>query len=101
MAAAQIGLARKDEAAAELRHADTLIAELERGGRTSEALLLTSFAEVVRGRPGDALATLDRMLAEAPSGSLGWSIPIEPLLKPLHGLSGFEQTLSRLADRAR
>ncbi len=101
MAAAHLGLGRRTEAGADLNAADTLIAELERGGRMSEALLLTAFADGVRGHPVDALATLDRMLLEAPSGSVGWSLPIEPLLAPLRGLSGFEQTLARLADRAR
>jgi tetratricopeptide (TPR) repeat protein len=101
MAAAHLGLGRHAEAAAELQQADTLIAELVRGGRVSEALLLTAFSEVVRGRLVEALSTLDRMMTEAASGALGWSIPIEPLLKPLHALSAFEQTLGRLADRAR
>jgi DNA-binding winged helix-turn-helix (wHTH) protein/cytochrome c-type biogenesis protein CcmH/NrfG len=101
MAAACHGL--KDEAGAgsNLQHAETLIAELVREGRVSEALLLTAFAEAVRGRHAGALSTIDRMLSEAPTGALGWSIPIEPLLKPLHALSGFEQAQSRLADRSR
>jgi len=56
---------------------------------------------VVRGRPSDAVALLDRLLAEAPPGFPGWTIPIEPLFKPLQAQPEFAAVLSRLADRAR
>ncbi len=101
MAAAHLGLHHEAEAAGNLQKADSLIVELVRGGRSSEALLLTSFAEAVRGRTAEALAALDRMLTDAPTGALGWCIPIEPLLKRLHTMSAFEQILGRLADRTR
>jgi tetratricopeptide (TPR) repeat protein len=52
-------------------------------------------------RLDDAAATLGRLLAELPPGFAGWTIPIEPLLKKLHGHQRFAAVLKSLADRAR
>jgi hypothetical protein len=41
------------------------------------------------------------MLAEAPAGYPGWTIPIEPVLKPLSAQPEFGGILARLAERAR
>ena len=56
---------------------------------------------MVRGRPTDAIALLDRLLTEAPPGFPGWTIPIEPLFKPLQAQPEFAALLARLAERAR
>ena len=55
---------------------------------------------VVRGRPTDAIALLDRLLTDAPPGFPGWTIPIDPWLTPLQGTPGHARLLRRLAQRA-
>ena len=107
-ARSQIGLAqclaaagKRAEARAALEHGRASIAELERGGRLLEAALLSAMASVAQGRPTDAIGLLDRLLTEAPPGFPGWTIPIEPMFKPLHAQPEFAGILVRLAERAR
>jgi DNA-binding winged helix-turn-helix (wHTH) protein/tetratricopeptide (TPR) repeat protein len=107
-ARSQIGLAqslaaagRKAEAQSALAQAGACITELGRGGRLIEAAVLSAMAAVAHGRPTDAIALLDRLLTEAPSGFPGWTIPIEPMFKPLHAQPEFGGVLARLAERAR
>jgi hypothetical protein len=75
--------------------------ELGRGGRLLEAALLSAMTAVAHGRPSDALALLNRLLTEAPPGFPGWTIPVEPMFKPLHAQPEFAAILTRLAERAR
>jgi len=107
-ARSQIGLAqslaaagRKSEAQASLDQARTSIGGLGRSGRMLEAALLSAMAAIVQGRPTDAIGLLDRLLTEAPPGFPGWTIPIEPIFKPLHAQPEFAGILARLAERAR
>jgi tetratricopeptide (TPR) repeat protein len=107
-ARSQIGLAhclasagRKAEAQAALERAGASIVELGRSGRLIEAALLSAMASVAHGRLTDAVAMLNRLLTEAPPGFPGWTIPIEPLLRPLHAQPEFASILARLAERAR
>ena len=107
-ARSQIGLAhclaaagKKADAQAALQHAGASIMELGRGGRLIEAAVLSAMASVAHGRPTDAIAMLNRLLTEAPPGFPGWTIPIEPMFKPLHTQPEFEGILAKLAERAR
>jgi DNA-binding winged helix-turn-helix (wHTH) protein/Tfp pilus assembly protein PilF len=63
---------------------------------TARAQLLAS-----RSQGDEALQILERLLVEAPLGSAGWTLPIEPLFHSLHGRDEFRNLLTRLADRAR
>jgi Flp pilus assembly protein TadD len=101
VAACWLGAGRKADANTALNRAETSIAELERTGRHLEAVQLTAMLAVVRGRPTDAVALLDRLLTEAPAGFPGWTIPIEPIFKSLQAQPEFGILLARLADRAR
>ena len=76
-------------------------AELEKGGRPTEARLAEAFAHAVFDRPDEAVAALERLLAEADLPFAGWTIPVEPLLATLAGNPGFERVRSRLVERAR
>jgi DNA-binding winged helix-turn-helix (wHTH) protein/tetratricopeptide (TPR) repeat protein len=87
-------------AQAPLNRAATAIDALRRGGRASEARLVESFVAAVKGDEDAALAALNRLLDEAELPFTGWTIPIEPLLKPLRGTPGFRALLKRLAERA-
>ena len=101
IAACWFGAGRKSDAHASLGRAETSIAELDRTGRHLEAVQLKAMVAVIRGRPTDAVAFLDRLLTEAPAGFPGWTIPIEPIFKSLQAQPEFGILLSRLADRAR
>ena len=89
-----------EEAAHELREVDGAVDELTRGGRSSEAALAAVFALVLRDRPDEAVAALRAFVSSAPPGFAGWTIPLEPLLRPLHSHPGFEEILAIVARRA-
>jgi tetratricopeptide (TPR) repeat protein len=93
---------RQNGAGAEaLERAEGLIAALARADRSTDAALMAAGAQIVRGRPEQALQTLAQLLARAPAGSAGWAIPIEPLFRPLRVLPGYDNLLAALAARAR
>jgi DNA-binding winged helix-turn-helix (wHTH) protein/tetratricopeptide (TPR) repeat protein len=81
--------------------ASQAIEALRRGGRGGEAALAEAFHHAVRGRPVDALGTLDRLLEKAELSFAGWTIPVEPLLERIRGAAGFQTVLTRLSERAR
>ena len=82
-------------------HATRAISELRTGGRLAEAVMATAFCHVVSGRPAEATRVLDQLLAGAPPGFAGWTIPIEPFFKVLRAEPSFQAVLSRLSERAR
>jgi len=92
---------RKADVRTHLDRAEQSVTELAAGGRLFESHLLSAQVAVVRGRPTDAIQTLDRMLTEAPAGYPGWTIPIEPIFKALQLQPEFAAILARLFDRAR
>jgi DNA-binding winged helix-turn-helix (wHTH) protein/tetratricopeptide (TPR) repeat protein len=92
---------RGSEADAEFAAARRAIAELRRGGRSTEALMAEAFEHAIFDRRDQAVATLERLLAEADLSFAGWIIPIEPFFRRLHGSAGFDRVLATLADRAR
>lgn len=87
-----------EEAAGRARAA---LDELGAGGRTAEALMAAAQLHATRGRPHDAVTALDALFAETLPPYAGWTIPVEPLLEPLHGSPPFDALLHRLAERAR
>jgi len=87
----------RGEALARAHHA---IGELRADGRSADAELLLASAHVIEGRRERALDTLERLLATAPAGSAGWTIPVEPLLAPAAESPEFAKVLFRLAHRA-
>ena len=44
---------------------------------------------VERGRPQEAVRQLEGLLADAPPGFVAWTLPVEPLLRPLHAHPAF------------
>jgi adenylate cyclase len=85
---------------AALARAASAIDALRLGGRGSEATLSEAFAHAVADRPDAAIASLERLLDEADLPFTGWTIPIEPLLEPLHQHARFAEVLKRLQVRA-
>lgn len=69
-------------------------------GRRLEAAFLSACDAAARGARDEAADRLHRFLDDAPPSALGWTIPIEPSFRPLHGHPGFARVLSRLAERA-
>jgi DNA-binding winged helix-turn-helix (wHTH) protein/Flp pilus assembly protein TadD len=76
------------------------ITQLMQGRRVSEAAIVSAADLASCGQMEAAAATLERLLASAPPGFAGWTIPIEPLLAPLHGSPAFGRVLAILAERA-
>lgn len=98
-AAALHALGDRARAARHLTAADDAIAVLA-AHRPIEAALVRSQRLAVTGAPDAALEVLERLLADAPPGPAGWSIPIEPLLAALRPHPGFAGILAALAKRA-
>jgi len=92
---------QRRKADALLDRAKSVIDELRRYHRHADAALATAFLHVLDGQCDEAIAVLDQWLARAPAGFAGWTIPIEPFLKPLRTQPGFAAVLKRLSDRAR
>ena len=86
-----------DKAIAVARHAAAaLMRTRPLDGAMGEAALA-----VAEGRLEAAEQGLTRWLADAPPGFAGWTLPIDPLLRQLHGRKGFAAVLGRLVERAR
>ncbi len=83
------------------RHARRALERYERTGRAHDALYLGACAAAVEGNHAAALNRLDQLLRTMPASHLGWTVPIEPVFRPLGGLAGFNAILERLAARAR
>ena len=90
---------RTAEAAAYAR-AGRAFDRLTSQGRQLEARFLSACEAAARGARDDAADRLHQFLDDAPPSALGWTIPIEPFFRPLHGHPGFARVLSRLAERA-
>ncbi len=100
LAAARLRLGLETAAHEALNQALHAIHELSRSGRTTEAAMASAFWHVASARQEDALATLAKLLDEAPPGFAGWTIPVEPLLAAVHGTTACHAVLRRLAERA-
>jgi tetratricopeptide (TPR) repeat protein len=101
LAAALRAQGHTTEADAEFDAAHRAIVELRRGGRSTEALLAEAFEHAIFERRDQAVALLQRLLADADLPFAGWTIPIEPFFAHLRGSPGFERVLASLAERAR
>ncbi|HUL71795.1 MAG TPA: winged helix-turn-helix domain-containing protein [Vicinamibacterales bacterium] len=83
------------------RRARAGVERFERTGRIHDALYAAACAAAAEGNYSNTLARLDQLLGSSPPSYLGWTIPIEPFFRPLHGLPGFATVIDRLADRAK
>ena len=81
--------------------AEQAIEELKRGGRPIESAMARAYAHVADGRPADAIGVLTRLLDQAPPGSAGWTLPVEPWFGPLRQTPDGRAILAKLASRAR
>jgi DNA-binding winged helix-turn-helix (wHTH) protein/tetratricopeptide (TPR) repeat protein len=70
-------------------------------GRHLEAAFLSACDAAIHGAHDEAADRLNRLLDDVPPSAIGWTIPIEPFFRPLHGHPGFARVLTRLAERAR
>jgi DNA-binding winged helix-turn-helix (wHTH) protein/tetratricopeptide (TPR) repeat protein len=90
---------RGDTEAALSRGLDAIDA-LRMHGRGGEAALAAATSELIAGRPAGAIGVLRKLLAEAPGGNAGWTIPIEPAFGPLVHEPQFQTILETLSERA-
>ncbi|HKT78978.1 MAG TPA: winged helix-turn-helix domain-containing protein [Vicinamibacterales bacterium] len=93
-------LAGAADRARTLERAGSAIGELESAGRTVEAQMAHAMAHMIGNAPLKALESLERLVASAPHGFAGWTIPIEPLFAPLAAAPSFTALKARLAERA-
>lgn len=98
-AAALVGLGDRSRAASHLASADEAIEVLERY-RPLEARMVRAQRLAVTGQADAALEGLQQLLREAPPGSTGWTIPIDPLLGAVRTRPGYAALLEALAKRA-
>lgn len=84
----------------ELARVREQLADLQRVNGTVDVAIVGAGELVARGELDAALQTLSRLLTDAPPGSAGWSLPIEPFLAPLRHLPAFETLLAALSARA-
>jgi hypothetical protein len=85
--------------AAHLAAADTALDHLERT-RPIEAGMVRAQRLVTSGAHDEALSLLAAVVAGAPPGFAGWTIPIEPILSPLRQLPAFRALEQALVLRA-
>ena len=83
--------------AARMRH---VVEALRDGGRTADAAIAASIGQAMAGQPADAAARLSDLLTEAPMGSVGWMLPVEPALAALRREPAWPPIAARLAQRA-
>ena len=68
------------------------IENLEQTTRLHTALMVTACDAAAHNEPGRAVDSLERLLALGPPSVLGWTIPVEPCLRPLAGQPGSRTT---------
>jgi DNA-binding winged helix-turn-helix (wHTH) protein len=101
LAQAQSRQGRRTDAEASVAQARTAIDELRAHDRATEATMAAACADALAGREGAAIHALDDLLAQAPPGQAGWTIPVEPFCVSLRPLPAFRSVLDRLGARAR
>jgi tetratricopeptide (TPR) repeat protein len=102
----EIGLARAYEACgqpeaahAAIHRAEAVLPRLDRA-KAIEAAMVRAQMHAVRGERPAAAAALERMLADAPPGFAGWTIPVEPHLRQVADSKELTKITARLTDRA-
>jgi DNA-binding winged helix-turn-helix (wHTH) protein len=105
---ASVGLAlaeaaRGDAAAASAGRAMAreAIANLEQTGRASYAAFVEAAEAAGHGEAARAVGALERLFSSGPPSVLGWTLPVDPCLRPAIGDPGIARLLARLAERAR
>lgn len=79
-------------------HADRAIAELAAHGRPVEAVMARAYWLVATGDSAAAASMLSDLLATAPAGIAGWTLPVEPWCRDIPAIRAL---FPRLAERAR
>ena len=83
----------------ELARVDEVLAVIETT-RSIDASLMRARRLAVCSSIAESVQHLEQLLVQAPRGFAAWALPIDPLLRPLHGHEGFDRVLSRLSARA-
>jgi DNA-binding winged helix-turn-helix (wHTH) protein/Flp pilus assembly protein TadD len=101
LAVALADAGKAEEADLERTRARQAIADLARGGRVAYACLTEAFERVAAGAPEEALDALERLLKVEANLFTGWTVPVEPLLRPLESHARFGRILATVAERAK
>ncbi len=76
------------------------LAELQRAGATVPAAIADAVNRALMGRHAEAAALVHAALRSAPLGSAGWTVPVEPLLRPGAHRVEWNPVLAALRNRA-
>ena len=90
----------QDRAEARLNRLAAILETLTRS-RPIEARVVASQRQAADGKSVQAVTLLHELLDTAPPGFAGWTLPVDPLFRQLHGTKEFTNALQRLAERAR
>jgi DNA-binding winged helix-turn-helix (wHTH) protein/tetratricopeptide (TPR) repeat protein len=94
-------LGRPEDATAVWRTAARLAAAGSSGQRPHQAAFLAACLSAAQGDAGTTVQQLHACLDAVPPSYLGWTIPIDPLFRPLDRSGVLAPVLARLAERAR
>jgi tetratricopeptide (TPR) repeat protein len=80
--------------------ADRAVAELTRGGKETDAVLVSAAALAWRGSGDAAIERLLDLIRRASPGPAGWSVGADPMFLPLRSHPGWSALLAAVAARA-
>src|SRR6185437_6407733 len=92
-------LGQAAEADAAFRAAEHALGVTDRA-KPVDSALLRGLLLAARGNADTAATVLDGVLAEAPPGFAGWTLPVEPDISQVIDTEPLTKVMSRLADRA-
>ena len=99
IARAHEALGQEAEARAAIERADAISCVLDRT-KPLEAAMVRAQIHAARGDAPAVARVLERLLAEAPPGFAGWTIPVEPHLRQVADSQELTKIAAQLADRA-
>jgi DNA-binding winged helix-turn-helix (wHTH) protein len=88
-------------AAAARAMARDAIANLSQTGRAQYGCVVEAADAAAHGEPAMAVDAIERLLSAGPASVLGWTLPVDPCVRPLAGQPAIARLLASLADRAR
>ena len=74
---------------------------IEQTGRAAYAAVVEAADAAGHGETSRAVGALERLFSSGPPSVLGWTLPVDPCLRPAIGDPGIARLLARLAERAR
>jgi len=100
LAATHLAAADRGAAHAARQRAEVALTALSRGRPGDAAIVRAQLLSLERQAPA-ACRALQHLLDQSGPGFIGWTLPVDPLFRDLHGNEDFAGVLTTLARRAR